>query len=281
MKRLIEVHVAGIKWLSRLASALTHWLYACLPHSASLPYSRSPSTAFPSFNSYSTDPKQRTQLSLSLSVVITLTRDVGSVQGVNQSSHRNQLPAEGTLQNDLLPGNIAPKIFAQISGNCRRRLRRLRRRICAIHQAANCCPAPAPTVCNRMRQGIPLCVAPLSLTTSAYVIQWNECFIGLMELTRGCLRMEKDGLRGLSPGYSKVYRNEKGQFNLICPNTKRERGRERDMQKGCAQNAAIIHTCGQGETHTHTHPHTWAARSPHAKGVERGCHCSWSLIYGH
>lgn len=58
---------------------------------------------------------------------------------------------------------------------------------------------------------------------------------------------EEDGQRrlSLSLGYLKVYRNEKGQFNLICPSA--------DMQKGCAQNAAIIHTCGQAETHPHTH----------------------------
>lgn len=99
--------------LNDYLDSLQHSLYVCLPHSASLclalPYSLS--TAFPSFNFYRLTPKQCSQLSLSLSVVITLSTVVCSVQGVNQSSHRNQLPIAGTLQNDLLPGNIAPKIY--------------------------------------------------------------------------------------------------------------------------------------------------------------------------
>lgn len=246
MKRLIEVHVAGIKWLSRRASALT----LCLPASLclSLPYSLYP--VFPSFNSYRLTPSS---VHSSLSVVITLSRDVGTVQGVNQSSHRNQLPVAGTLQNDLVPGNIAPKIY----------LRKLVATVDVAFVVVVFAQFISPQIVVQLQ--LQLCVTgcgreypPLyaPLTTSAYVIQWNECFIGLMELTRGSHWMQDGGgwtERTLSPGYSKVYRNEKGQFNLICPSA--------DMQKGCAQNAAIIHTCGQAETHKHTHTqhvlHMW------------------------
>lgn len=80
--------------------------------------------------------------------------------------------------------------------------------------------------------------------------------------------MKEDGQRGLSPGYSKVYRNEKGQFNLICPNREREGGRERYAERMCPERGHNSHLWPGRDTHTH--PHTWAARSPHAKGSKGG-----------
>lgn len=87
-------------------------------------------------------------------------------------------------------------------------------------------------VCNRIPIDIPHS-APRHQHT--YVIQWNECFIGLMELTRmrPC---------SLSLENSKVYRNEKGQFNLIWPQDTHMRIQQ-DMQKRLCGIAAIIHTC--------------------------------------
>jgi len=89
---------------------------------------------------------------------------------------------------------------------------------------------PKACVCNRI---------PWIFPTSAYVIQWNECFIGLMELTR--MRHSS-----LSLENSKVYRNEKGQFNLIWPQDDTHMRIQQDMQKRLCGIAAIIHTCDQG-----------------------------------
>lgn len=125
-----------------------------------------PLPCFPFIEFLSTDPKQCSQLSLS--VVITLSRDVGTVQGVNQSSHRNQLPVAGTLQNDLLLGNIAPKIY----------LRKLVATVGVAYVVVVFAQFISPQIVVQLQ--LQLCVTgcgreypPLyaPLTTSAYVIQ--------------------------------------------------------------------------------------------------------------
>lgn len=193
--------------LNDYLDSLQHLLCACLPHSASP--CLTPFTLL-SLHLIPIDWPQAMFTALSLSVVITLSRDVGTVQGVNQSSHRNQLPVAGTLQNDLLLGNIAPKIY----------LRKLVATVGVAFVVVVFAQFISPQIVVQLQ--LQLCVTgcgreypPLyaPLTTSAYVIQWNECFIGLMELTRGshagwrrldredslqgirkCIEMKKDNL---------------------------------------------------------------------------------------
>lgn len=161
MKRLIEVHVAGIKWLSRLASARLSLclLFPSLPSFSLSEFSLCLSThSLLHLIPIDWPRAELTVLSLSLRCNYPA-HLVSVVQGVNQS-FRSGTSCQWELCKmiycpAILRQKYLRKLVATVDVVSCLLLLLLRRCICAIHQPTNCCPATAPTVCNRMRQGIP------------------------------------------------------------------------------------------------------------------------------